>query len=73
LIRVFLPPAISLGLLIPFSSLFLSLLSTPSVVSENRKPKREGRVLVPDLPNKSQMNLSFPIYQTEDLVILLGR
>lgn len=46
-------------------------LGTPSVVSENRKPKREGRVLVPVLPVKSQMNLSFPTRLTEDLTIPL--
>lgn len=41
----------------------------PSVVSEHRKPKREGRVLALVLPIKSQMNLSFPIRQTKGLMI----
>ena len=41
------------------------------MVSENRKPKREGRVLALVLPIKSQMNLSFPIRQTKGLMILL--
>lgn len=66
-----LPPSISLGLLIPFSLFLGFLLSMPSVVSENRKPKREGRVLALVLPIKSQMNLSFPIRQTKGLMILL--